>query len=305
MSDRPPDEKRRARARLALRAERAMGVKSVRGGVADVRTDVATKTAAEVAPLANRTQAARPAPIDPNQPPQDAQASRAPEKTPAINLFGKTADAPQPSDEPFVGDVLSTEKKVVALQTLDAAQVKGCTKCRLSETRTHTVFGEGSPDARILFIGEGPGENEDLSGRPFVGKAGQLLEKMINAMGLKREDVYICNIVKCRPPNNRQPAADETAACTPYLLEQVNVIRPEVIVTLGLPSTQYILRTKNSMSKLRGQWHSWRGVKVLPTYHPAYVLRQYTPQTREAVWNDLKLVLGELKLPVPKRGGTS
>ena len=179
--------------------------------------------------------------------------------------------------------------------------MKGCPKCRLCETRTHTVFGEGSPDARILFIGEGPGETEDLAGRPFIGKAGQLLEKMINAMGLKREDVYICNIVKCRPPNNRQPAADETAACTPYLLEQVSIIRPAAIVTLGLPSTQFILRTKNSMSKMRGQWHLWRGIKVMPTYHPAYVLRQYTPQTREAVWSDLKLVMSELKMPLPKR----
>jgi DNA polymerase len=204
-------------------------------------------------------------------------------------------------DTPFTTPPLPTAQKTVALRQLDDTQVKGCPKCRLSETRTHTVFGEGSPDARLMFIGEGPGENEDLAGRPFVGKAGQLLEKMINAMGLKREDVYICNIVKCRPPNNRQPAADETAACTPYLLEQVSIVRPQVIVTLGLPSSQFILRTKNSMSKLRGRWHSWRGIDVMPTYHPAYVLRQYTPQTREAVWSDLKLVLTQLGLPLPKR----
>ncbi|HEX8322425.1 MAG TPA: uracil-DNA glycosylase family protein [Tepidisphaeraceae bacterium] len=301
MSERPMDERLRARARLALRAERAMGVRSVRGKASDV-----TAKAPETAPAEARRQAAEPPPpVAMTSPAPDAQASRPPQQTPALALFGTTADAPKSSDEPFAGETMPTPQKIAALKLLDETQVKGCPKCRLCETRTHTVFGEGSPDARLMFIGEGPGENEDLSGRPFVGKAGQLLEKMIGAMGLRREDVYICNVVKCRPPNNRQPAADETAACTPYLLEQVSIIRPQVIVTLGLPSTQYILRTKNSMSKLRGHWHSWRGIDVLPTYHPAYVLRQYTPQTREAVWSDLKLVLGRLNLPVPKRSGSS
>jgi len=184
---------------------------------------------------------------------------------------------------------------------LNETEVVGCTKCRLHETRTQTVFGEGDADAQIVFIGEGPGENEDLQGRPFVGKAGQLLDKMILAMGLSREQVYICNIVKCRPPNNRQPAPDETATCTPYLLRQLQIVRPMVIVTLGLPASQYILRTKNSMTKMRGQWHDWNGLKVMPTYHPAYVLRAYTRQTREAVWSDLQAVLAELKLPLPPR----
>lgn len=200
----------------------------------------------------------------------------------------------------FDGAMLPREQKLVALQTLDDTQVKGCTKCVLCESRTKTVFGDGDVDARLMFIGEGPGENEDLEGRPFVGRAGQLLDKMILAMGLSRRQVYIANIVKCRPPNNRQPAPDETAACTPYLLEQIRVIRPQVIVTLGLPSTQYILRTKLSMSKLRGQWQSWRGIKIMPTYHPAYVLRSYTKETREAVWGDLRLVLAELGLSPPK-----
>ena len=190
-------------------------------------------------------------------------------------------------------------QKTVALKQLDETQVVGCTKCRLHETRTRTVFGEGNPDAQLVFIGEGPGENEDLSGRPFVGKAGQLLDRMIQAMGLSREKVFICNIVKCRPPNNRQPAPDETATCTPYLLRQLEIIRPKVIVTLGLPASQYILRTKISMTKMRGQWHDWNAIKVMPTYHPAYVLRAYTRQTREAVWNDLQAVLVELKLPAP------
>ena len=299
-----PDERRRARERLALRAERAMGLNTVRPRRASLSAVAAEKAVEEVAPAENRRRAAAPppGPVTPH-PTQDAQASRPAAATPAIGLFGSIAQAPKIDDTPLVGEPLPPAERAIALQQLDAGQVKGCTKCRLSDTRTHTVFGEGSASARLMFIGEGPGENEDLSGRPFVGKAGQLLDKMIGAMGLSRELVYICNIVKCRPPNNRQPAADETAACTPYLLEQVSVIRPEVIVTLGLPSTQYVLSTKNSMSKMRGKWHAWRGIKVMPTYHPAYVLRQYTPQTREAVWSDLKLVLNELKIALPKRSG--
>ena len=299
-----PDERRRARDRLALRAERAMGLNTVRPRRSTLSAVATERAIDEVAPVENRRCTAdTPPPAVTAQPAQDAQASRPAAATPAIGLFGSISQAPKIDDSPLVGDPLPPAERAIALQQLDAGQVKGCTKCRLSETRTHTVFGEGAADARLMFIGEGPGENEDLSGRPFVGKAGQLLDKMIGAMGLSREQVYICNIVKCRPPNNRQPAADETAACTPYLLEQVSVIRPEVIVTLGLPSTQYVLSTKNSMSKMRGKWHSWRGIKVMPTYHPAYVLRQYTPQTREAVWGDLKLVLAELKLTLPTRPG--
>ena len=191
---------------------------------------------------------------------------------------------------------------------MDQNFVKGCTRCGLSTTRTQTVFGEGNPDAQICFIGEGPGKDEDASGRPFVGRAGQKLNDMIGAMGLKREDVFICNIVKCRAylkdiGKDRPPSEEETAACTPYLLRQVEIIRPKVIVTLGLPSTRYLLKLKDPMTKMRGNWSSWRGIKVMPTWHPAYVLRNYTEQTRGEVWNDLKKVLGELGLPIPKRSG--
>ena len=198
--------------------------------------------------------------------------------------------------EPFSSPVLATEDKRIQLRALDENEVRGCPKCRLCESRTQTVFGEGDVDAKVFFIGEGPGENEDLTGRPFVGKAGQLLDKMIVAMGLSREQVFIANIVKCRPPNNRVPAPDEVSACTPYLVRQLELVRPRVIVTLGLPSTKYMLQVNSTMGKLRGQWHEWRGIKLMPTFHPAYILRSYTEQTRAAVWSDLKLVMTELGL---------
>jgi DNA polymerase len=185
---------------------------------------------------------------------------------------------------------------------MDQNEVRPCTKCGLCKGRRHTVFGEGDPDAQIFFIGEGPGETEDQTGRPFVGRAGQLLDRMIVGMGLRREQVYIGNIVKCRPPGNRVPGPDEVAACTPYLDQQLEIIRPRVIVTLGLPATQHVLQTKISMGRLRGQWHNWRGIRVMPTYHPSYVLRTYTEETRAAVWSDLKKVLAELQLQIPTPG---
>ena len=193
------------------------------------------------------------------------------------------------------------EKEAPACRDERRARFSGCTKCRLCETRTHTVFGEGDVDAKIFFIGEGPGENEDQTGRPFVGRAGDLLNNMIVGMGLKREQVFIVNIVKCRPPGNRVPAPDEVATCTPYLERQLEIIRPRAIVTLGLPATQYMLQTKTSMGRLRGQWHKWRDIKLMPTYHPAYVLRNPTYETRAAVWSDLKQVLTELGMPVPQK----
>ncbi|HEX8339614.1 MAG TPA: uracil-DNA glycosylase [Tepidisphaeraceae bacterium] len=292
----------KSRVRLALRAERAMGLSTLpirlRGAGTDIPRDAPVAPAADVAPERATPPATAPAarPVPAAKPPQPA---RKPAKT-AVNLFGAAtaSDFVMPSD-PFTSAVLPTDGKTVALQTLDATYVKGCTRCRLHESRTHTVFGEGDVDAQIMFVGEGPGENEDLTGRPFVGKAGQLLDKMILAMGLTRQRVYIANVVKCRPPNNRQPAADETATCTPYLVQQIETVRPKVIVTLGLPATQFLLQSTLPMGKLRGQWQAWRGIDVMPTYHPAYVLRSYTRQVREAVWSDLLLVLDRLKLPRP------
>jgi DNA polymerase len=207
---------------------------------------------------------------------------------------------PTPDTPAFDAPPLAPAEKRARLIALDNNEVRGCTKCRLCEQRKQTVFGEGDPDAELFFIGEGPGENEDRTGRPFVGRAGELLDKWIAAMGLKREQVYIANIVKCRPPGNREPAPDEVATCTPYLMRQLEIVRPKVIVTLGRPSSQHMLQSKLSMSRLRGQWQQWRGIKLMPTYHPAYVLRQYTYETRSAVWGDLQQVMAELGLPLPK-----
>jgi uracil-DNA glycosylase len=208
---------------------------------------------------------------------------------------------PPPSQEPFTSPALSVAEKAAALAAMNENEVRGCTKCRLCEQRTHTVFGEGDPDAKILFIGEGPGETEDRTGRPFVGRAGELLTKMIAGMGLKREQVFIANIVKCRPPNNREPAPDEVATCTPYLERQIEIIRPKVIITLGRPAAQYMLQTKNSMGRLRGNWQSWRGIKLMPTFHPAYILRNDTRETKAMVWSDLKAVMAELGMALPTR----
>jgi DNA polymerase len=237
-----------------------------------------------------------------------APAAPAPQARPSTNLFGEDPAAPglimpTPDTPAFDAPPLTPEEKRARLIALDNNEVRGCTKCRLCEQRTNTVFGEGDPDAKLFFIGEGPGENEDRTGRPFVGRAGELLDKWIAAMGLKREQVMIANIVKCRPPGNREPAPDEVATCTPYLVRQLEIVRPRVIVTLGRPSSQHMLQSKLSMSRLRGQWQQWRGIKLMPTYHPAYVLRQYTYETRSAVWGDLQQVMAELGLPLPKGRG--
>lgn len=170
------------------------------------------------------------------------------------------------------------------------------------------VFGEGDPCARIMFVGEAPGADEDRLGRPFVGRAGQKLDQMILAMGLRREDVYIANVLKVRPPNNATPTIEEAQASAPFLMRQIEVVSPEAIVALGLPSARLMTGQAMSMRELRGRWWplltpSGREFQVLPTYHPAYLLRNYTPETRRKVWEDLKCVLERLGLPAPARGG--
>jgi DNA polymerase len=210
------------------------------------------------------------------------------------------APAPLMSVAAPLGPELPTDQKVVALRQLDESQVKGCTRCPLHAGRTQTVFGEGNPDAKLLFIGEGPGQTEDELGRPFVGKAGELLDKMIVAMGLARQDVFIANVVKCRPPNNRTPTPAEVDACSTYLVEQIRIIRPRMIVTLGGPATKFILQTDRGITSIRGIWHQWLGlgpdapIPVMPTFHPAYLLRAYTPENRGKVWSDLQKVMSLL-----------
>ncbi len=180
-------------------------------------------------------------------------------------------------------------ERAVALQAI-RDDLGECTRCRLSEQRRHLVFGEGDPGAKVVFVGEGPGAEEDRTGRPFVGRAGELLTRMIEALGWQRGDVYICNIVKCRPPGNRVPQMDEVATCRPFLERQLRAIQPRVIVTLGKPATSTLLDRNVAITKVRGIWQEWEGIPVMPTLHPAYVLRQYTREIRQAVWDDLRAV---------------
>ena len=168
------------------------------------------------------------------------------------------------------------------------ADVKSCVKCSLHQSRTLAVVQDGSPAARLCFVGEGPGYDEDISGIPFVGKAGQLLTKIISAMGLRREEVYICNTVKCRPPGNRTPTKEEMETCWSYLRKQLDILKPDVIVTLGLPAAQMLIRNITSISSRRGRWTEYMGIPLMPTYHPAYLLRNAS--VKKLVWEDMKKV---------------
>lgn len=183
------------------------------------------------------------------------------------------------------------------LQTI-REDIGDCIRCKLHKGRNKIVFGDGSPKAKLLFIGEGPGRDEDLQGLPFVGRAGKLLTQMIEAMGLQRGDVYICNVVKCRPPENRAPEKDEVAACSPFLFRQIDLVAPQVIVCLGSIAAQTILETTRGISQFRGQWLEFRGRKLMATYHPAYLLRN--PAAKSEVWKDLQKVMAELGLEVKK-----
>jgi DNA polymerase len=202
-------------------------------------------------------------------------------------------------------DDMPTTPKATELDTI-AEEVGQCRECDLGSTRTNAVPGEGNPNARIMFIGEGPGADEDAQGRPFVGRAGQLLDKIIIACGLERSDVYIANILKCRPPGNRDPRADEIISCLPYLQRQIEIISPEIIVALGAHAAKTLLNTTKSIGRLRGQFLDYYTgidrppVKLMATYHPAYLLRNYSQDNRRKVWEDMQKVLTELGLPIPK-----
>ena len=194
---------------------------------------------------------------------------------------------PESKAPPCVGPPAAGEN----LESL-ASTAAGCTLCRLSEKRQTVVFGEGDPKAGVMFIGEGPGAEEDRTGRPFVGQAGQLLDRMIFAMGFERQEVYIANVVKCRPPGNRDPKEDEVAACAAYLDRQIELIGPEIIVALGKPASRRLTGANKSMGALRGRWSSYRGTPLMPVFHPAYLLRN--PIAKREVWEDLKLVMRRL-----------
>ncbi len=174
-----------------------------------------------------------------------------------------------------------------------------CTRCKLHKGRHKIVFGDGSSTADLVFVGEGPGADEDAQGLPFVGRAGKLLTQMIEAMGLQRKDVYICNVVKCRPPQNRAPEPDEVETCSPYLLRQIDVINPKAIVCLGAVAAKTLLQTTRGISQFRGEWQEWRGRRLMATYHPAYLLRN--PAAKADVWKDLQKVMAELGLALPKK----
>jgi DNA polymerase len=200
--------------------------------------------------------------------------------------------APPPAQED-AGHPMPRKLPVVTLESV-REQMGECTRCKLHKGRTNLVFGVGNPSARLMFVGEAPGEDEDKKGEPFVGKAGQLLTKMIEAMGLRREDVYICNTVKCRPPNNRNPEHDELSSCEPFLKGQLAAVKPEAIVTLGKFAAQALLRDETPISRLRGTWREYEGIPVMPTFHPAYLLR--SPQEKGKVWDDLQKVMKKLGL---------
>jgi DNA polymerase len=200
---------------------------------------------------------------------------------------------------PLPGGRVPVADRATALRAIQE-EIGDCTRCPLAYAGRHKiVFGDGSPAARLMFIGEGPGADEDAQGIPFVGKAGQLLNNMITAMGVARADVYIANIVKCRPPGNRVPEPVEANICSQFLLRQIDVVQPEVIVALGATAAMYLLGVKQSLSSLRGRWHSCRGVKLAVTYHPAFLLRD--PRQKAEAWKDLQMVMAELGLKAAKK----
>jgi DNA polymerase len=207
-------------------------------------------------------------------------------------LWRMSSRASSPAQETLpVTIALTPDNALTALTALTAlrADIGDCTRCKLHRLgRTQVVFGVGNPDADLMFVGEAPGRDEDLQGFPFVGRAGQLLTKIIEAIALKREDVYIANVIKCRPPENRNPEPDEVETCEPFLFRQIDIIKPRVIVALGKFAAQALLRTLDPISRLRGRVYDYRGAKLIPTFHPAYLLRN--PASKREVWEDMKLV---------------
>jgi DNA polymerase len=216
------------------------------------------------------------------------------ETAPSASLF---EDAPVAAAE---GPELSLEQRRVELEVL-ADKITGCTRCpELLATRTQTVFADGQVGAELCFVGEAPGADEDAQGKPFVGAAGQLLNKIIAACGLKREEVYICNVIKCRPPGNRTPKPEEAANCREYFTQQIELLRPKFICALGSSAAQNLLQTTQSLGRLRGRFHDYRGIPVLVTYHPAFLLPHRQPERKRDVWEDMKLLMKRMGREIPE-----
>ncbi|MBN2182959.1 MAG: uracil-DNA glycosylase [Sedimentisphaerales bacterium] len=217
---------------------------------------------------------------------------------------GKNPPLQPQESERHKEDTMAVAEKASELEKI-AEQTRQCRLCDLGSSRTNAVPGDGNPNARIMFIGEAPGADEDAQGKPFVGRAGQLLDKIIAACGLKRSEVYIGNILKCRPPENRDPRAEEIISCLPYLQKQIEIIEPEIIVALGAHAARTLLDTTKSIGQLRGHFEEYYAgighppIKLMATYHPAYLLRNYSQENRKRVWEDMKKVLAELDLPIP------
>lgn len=230
------------------------------------------------------------------EPPPPAPPPPVVEAPPPAPIAAASAPPPAPEVVAPQGVVSEPTARVAALREIQG-EVSACVACKLSQRRTNTVFARGNPFARLMFVGEGPGEQEDKQGLPFVGPAGQLLDKIITAMGLAPDDVYICNVVKCRPPGNRQPEPDEVVACTPFLARQIELVKPEAMVALGKTAAGFLLKSTAPMGKLRGHWHEYLGVPLLPTWHPSYLLRE--PERKADTWADMKLVMQRLGLPIP------
>jgi DNA polymerase len=203
------------------------------------------------------------------------------------------------SAPPQIAVATPTADRAAALQLI-REDIGDCTRCALHKGRHKIVFGDGSPSARLMFVGEGPGADEDAQGIPFVGRAGQLLNNMIAAMGLKREEVYIANVVKCRPPGNRTPEPEEANTCSPFLFRQIDVVRPQVLVALGATAATYLLGQRQPLAGLRGRVHAFRGTQLIVTYHPAFLLRD--PRQKKEAWADLQIAMKELGLKPPAKG---
>jgi DNA polymerase len=228
-----------------------------------------------------------------------------PENAPVATSPGAVVGPAVPSHEALrdsgTAAPLSPEREAARVRLIALAdEIKTCEKCALYAARTQTVFARGNPAAELCFVGEGPGADEDAEGLPFVGKAGQLLDRMIAAMGYHRDDVYVCNIVKCRPPSNRKPEPDEMGKCMPYLREQLDLVSPKVIVALGATAVEGLIGAGGGITRLRGQWKLYRAIPVMPTFHPAYLLRN--PEAKREVWADLQAVLKQLGRTPPPAG---